>query len=246
LVAEDRWVEVSPYPLPPRIVVLHLSVYTDCALTHSSALPSAPLTPLSTFPGEIIHAREYRRASHYAGLKILVVGSGNSGSDIVRQVSSLNLHHYTPTGELLDSSDTPPLPFTTVYQSSTGSNRNGYNTSDDPWSPYIYQKPLISHISPPSSHHPKGVIHFTNGEEIDDVDTIIFATGYNNALPFCKASDSPWREMDVLEEVIKPEERVGGDVWEVGGVKGLHMKGLDELFLFLEGDRSIAFIGLRE
>jgi hypothetical protein len=48
-----------------------------------------------------------------------------------------------------------------------------------------------------------------------------------------------------LDEVIREDEREGGDRWEIGGVKGLHMVGLDELLLFLEEDRSIAFPGLR-
>jgi hypothetical protein len=74
---------------------------------------------------------------------------------------------------------------------------------------------------------------------------IIFATGYNNSLPFAKATDEPWKSANVLDEVIREDEREGGDKWEIGGVKGLHMVGLDELLLFLKEDRSIAFPGLR-
>jgi hypothetical protein len=60
-----------------------------------------------------------------------------------------------------------------------------------------------------------------------------------------KATDQPWASANVLDEVIREDERAGGDKWEIGGVKGLHMVGLDELLLFLKDDRTIAFPGLR-
>jgi hypothetical protein len=82
------------------------------------------------------------------------------------------------------------------------------------------------------------------------VDTIIFATGYNFSLPFCKITDYPWSDpkYQVLDEVIQPGEREGGREGEVGGMKGLSMDKLDEVMLFLEADegRSIAFPALRE
>jgi hypothetical protein len=79
-----------------------------------------------------------------------------------------------------------------------------------------------------------------------EVDTIIFATGYNFALPFCKTSDSPWNSRPLLQDSITSEEREGGRKWEIGGMKGLTMQGMDPLLLFPEGDRSIAFPILRE
>jgi hypothetical protein len=79
-----------------------------------------------------------------------------------------------------------------------------------------------------------------------EVDTIIFATGYNFALPFCKTSDSPWSSRPLLQDSITSEEREGGRKWEIGGMKGLTMQGMDPLLLFPEGDRSIAFPILRE
>ena len=83
-----------------------------------------------------------------------------------------------------------------------------------------------------------------------EVDTIIFATGYNFSLPFCKTTDHPWSDhkYQVLDEVIQEEEREGGKEGEVGGMKGLSMDKLDEVMLFLEADegKSIAFPALRE
>ncbi len=40
-----------------------------------------------TFPGSLIHSAEYRRPDEYRGLDVLVVGSGNSGSEIATEVA---------------------------------------------------------------------------------------------------------------------------------------------------------------
>jgi lysine/ornithine N-monooxygenase len=194
---------------------------------------------LRSFSGEVIHSREYRRAEEYIGKRILVVGAGNSGADIVRHLTSLNLGHYTYEGHKTD--DQVDRPYTTVYNSVTGASRAGYNSGSEPWAPYIRTVATIDHIEGPS-------IHLKDDARtiLSDLDLIIFATGYNNSLPFAKAEDLPWKSANVLDEVIREEERVGGDKWEVGGVKGLHMVGLDELLLFLNDDRSIAFPGLRK
>ena len=82
------------------------------------------------------------------------------------------------------------------------------------------------------------------------MDTIIFATGYNFSLPFCKITDYPWSDpkFQVLDEVIQVEEREDGREREAGGMKGLSMDKLDEVMLCLEADqrKSIAFPALRE
>lgn len=124
-----------------------------------------------------------------------------------------------------------------------------------PWVEHITYVPLISHLTPPTDSNPRGLVHFhpfpsatSATPEAIEVDTIIFATGYNTSLPFFKASDEPWKCTKVLDGVIGAKERDGGDESEVGGMKGLTMKELDESLLFLkgDGDRSLAFPVLRE
>jgi len=183
-----------------------------------------------------LHSIYYLRPEDYCARTILVVGSFASGSDLARQLASLNIDHYAPDGTPL-STDGPG--FTKVYVSCSSP-----PDTKDPWTPYITYLPLISHLSP------EGTIIFQDDQNLDGVDTIIFATGYNFSLPFCKNTDHPWDNPTyrVLDEVITPEERVGGKEDERGGMKGLSMVGLDELMLFLEADkgRSIAFPTLRE
>jgi hypothetical protein len=213
----------------------------------------------STFPGEILHSIYYLRPEDYISRSILVVGSFASGSDLARQLASLNIGKYDKQGNRLpvprtDEPDTPQNGeegFTKVYVSCSNPSE-----TDDPWTPYITYIPLISHLdhgdlhfqpsSSSSTSSPNSAKVLRKGE----IDTIIFATGYNFSLPFCKVIDSPWDERRILQEVIQQGERKGGREWEVGGMKGLTMEGLDPLMLFLEGEgdeeRSIAFPILRE
>lgn len=194
------------------------------------------------------------------------MGSYASANDITRLLASANnLPYYLPGGQPRTPS-TPGQPrplYTTIYQSGSGAP----NAQTAPTSPpvstssvsaaassasdgvgtyrdYIEILPMISHFTP--TH-----IHFTSRPfsreplDVSKVDTVIFATGYWNALPFCKAGDAPWSEHRVLERTISEREREGGAQGEVGGLKGTHMDGMDGLLLFLKEDRSIAFPGLR-
>lgn len=232
--------------------LFHYMFYTP---TFSLIAIFVPLN--SSFPGQIIHSRFYRRASDYAGQTVLVVGSFASGGDISRLLASHNIDKYDPSGQPLTRSLTPDQKidnsfslkaatregFIKVYVSSSGSTPHSASP-DGPCAPYIHNLPLISHLSSPSSAHPKGIIHFEDGQQLSGVDTIIYATGYNFAYPFFKREDKPWDEVGLVDGVIRNGERKGGEEWEVGGLKGLGMKKLDELLLFLEGDRSIAFPAL--
>ncbi|KAK8861227.1 hypothetical protein IAR55_002046 [Kwoniella newhampshirensis] len=193
---------------------------------------------LASFPGQIIHSRFYRAASDFVGQRILVVGSYASGGDISRLVASLNVGEYSPSGEPIDGHAKEK--FTKVYVSSAGSTLMS-PSSDGPWAPFISQRPLIDRIDG------EGRIHFLPTEQgqkiepLENIDTIIFATGYNFYFPFAKATDAPWNGKSMLNDRVKEGERQGGAEWEVGGLKGLGIKALDELLLFLNGDRSIAF-----
>ncbi|WVQ74674.1 hypothetical protein IAR50_004278 [Cryptococcus sp. DSM 104548] len=220
---------------------------------------------LSTFPGEIIHSRYYHSPPVLAPKTVLIVGSFASGGDISRLIAGYNLAKYSPSGEPLSGQSIEgggggggEEGFVKIYVSSSGATAHT-PASESTWGQYIQQKPLISYIEPPSAAHPKGIIHFQApppplseadpqtsipSEKIDDVDLILFATGYNFAYPFFKSTDAPWDEKSVVDGVIEPQEREGGDLLEVGGLKGLTPKNLDELLMFLKDDRSLAFLVL--
>ena len=205
----------------------------------------------SSFPGQVLHSRFYRQPEEFRGKTVLVVGSFASGSDLSRQLASLDLD--TDPTALPTPIATPPLDgqpssvrsegYTKVYVSASTPSPL-YASSGEPWNAHIHAVPLISSFSAPSASSPKGSIHFADHDPIDDVDVVIFATGYNFALPFCKTTDRPWSERHVLDGEIVAEERTDGWSGEAGGLKGLAMKGLDEIMLFLYGDRTIAFPAL--
>jgi hypothetical protein len=132
---------------------------------------------------------------------------------------------------------------TKVYQSSTRGDVKG--PKPQPWDRYIDPRPLISHIAPAGEKGGTGTVHFIDGTSVSDIDVIIYATGYYYSFPFLKEEDRPWNDPNfrVLDDTITPDEAPRRDA---GGLKALSVNALDALFLFLEQDRSIAFIGLRE
>ncbi|KAK6907093.1 hypothetical protein I203_101082 [Kwoniella mangroviensis CBS 8507] len=203
-----------------------------------------PIKGLSTFPGQIIHSRFFHRASDYIGKTVLVVGSFASGGDISRLLASENINKFSPSGEPLNGFSKEE--YLKVYVSTSGYTQ--YSATEGPWAEYIQHVPLISHLTPPdeSQSHTKGTIHLEEDEqgekrELDDVDVIIFATGYNFLFPFFKITDEPWDKTRLSEGNVKSEERQKGDGWEENGIKGQGVDGLDELLLFLKGDRTISF-----
>ncbi|WWC60060.1 uncharacterized protein I303_102623 [Kwoniella dejecticola CBS 10117] len=198
---------------------------------------------LSTFPGGVIHSRFFHRASDYHGKTVLVVGSFASGGDISRILGSENLATSLDDDARQDGDGSSK--FIKVYVSTSGYTQ--YSALEGPWAKHITHLPLISHISPPSSDRPKGIIHFEEDEgtgekaELESVDVIIFATGYNFMFPFFRPEDAPWNTTQLSEGIIRLGERDKGDEWEEGGIKGQGVEGLDELLLFLKGDRTISF-----
>jgi hypothetical protein len=135
-----------------------------------------------------------------------------------------------------------------VYQSSSQTPNmftSGLAADEDddsrPWLRLIEQRPLIDRID-------GGAIRFKDGSALQDIDVIIFATGYLYYYPFFKRSDYPWslEEARVLDLAVEGVDVSQKDSSDVGGLQGLGMRNMDELMLFLEKDRSMALIGLRK
>ena len=192
----------------------------------------------SNFKGQLSHSRWFRRGSDFRGRSVLVVGSFASGYDVARMIAAQN-YSESESGQLTPGEKDH---HTRVYQSSTKGDVRGAHPQ--PWDRYIDSRPVISRIEEAGGES-KGIIHFNDGSSIDDVDTIIYATGYYLSYPFLKAADRPWSDpaFRVVEDVIDASEASPRDQ---GGLKALSVGALDGIFLFLERDRSIAFLGLRE
>ena len=70
---------------------------------HTPVLPTWP--GLDSFEGDLIHGSEYRNAAPYAGRDVLVVGTGNTGAEVVVDLDEGG------AGELMLSVRTPPQIF---------------------------------------------------------------------------------------------------------------------------------------
>ncbi|KAK5994651.1 Thiol-specific monooxygenase [Cladobotryum mycophilum] len=123
------------------------------------AVPSIPHVDgldvyIRKFPGRVIHSKTYRKPETFAGQKVIVIGNSASGHDIVRAVAT-----------------TAKQP---VYQSIRT------KSTWDPEKPPkgIEYKPVIK------EYLPSGRVVFDDGTYVDNVDTVIYCTGYSPSFPF--------------------------------------------------------------
>jgi cation diffusion facilitator CzcD-associated flavoprotein CzcO len=107
-------------------------------------------------PGSISHSKYYRRPEEFAGKKVIVVGNSASGADISNQIAE----HCT-------------LP---LFWSSKSTN---LFVSATPTDPRRRELPPIKDFHPST----RGV-EFEDGTIENDIDAIVFATGYFYSLPF--------------------------------------------------------------
>ncbi|KAF2815361.1 FAD/NAD(P)-binding domain-containing protein [Mytilinidion resinicola] len=110
-------------------------------------------------PGVVEHSKIYRGPERYRGKTVVTIGASVSATDIARQIAAV--------------AKSP------VYSSIREPHRV-YGTV--PFEhPQIALKPTISHVSTsPNSR----TVYFSDGTKVDNVDHIIFGTGYDFSLPF--------------------------------------------------------------
>ncbi|GKU07729.1 unnamed protein product, partial [Fusarium langsethiae] len=113
------------------------------------------------FPGAILHSKHFRGGRYYKGKRIIVVGAS---------VSSVEVMY-----EILDFIDGP------LYASVRDEPIEYYG-----WVPLehpkISVKPAIERLDPGT-----GRVYFTDGSYLDDIDHIIYGTGYTFSFPFLPA-----------------------------------------------------------
>ncbi|KAK8085881.1 hypothetical protein PG997_007152 [Apiospora hydei] len=115
----------------------------------------------SQYPGRVVHSKYFRSASVYRSKKVLVIGNSASGHDITNEVATV--------------ARAP------VYQSRRHKNR--WDGDAPPVG--IAWKPVITEYRPEN-----GQILFADGSclDDDDVDTVIYCTGYRPSFPFWNAA----------------------------------------------------------
>ncbi|KAK7697083.1 hypothetical protein SLS64_013934 [Diaporthe eres] len=110
------------------------------------------------FPGRIIHSKHFRGADKFGGKRVIVVGGSVSSHEV--------LH------EILPQAQHP------VYASIRGEPIAAFG-----WAPFKH--PHVSIRKQISSLDPlTGKVSFADGTELNDVDHIVFGTGYTFSLPW--------------------------------------------------------------
>ena len=112
--------------------------------------------------GVISHTKSYRRRESFAGKKVIIVGNGASGTDIASQIGQVCKH---------------PLLMSQRSESIMGSAAD-----------YAELVPELAEF-PPSSHGTRAV-RFANGRVVENLDAILFATGYYYSFPFLSSLES--------------------------------------------------------
>ena len=109
---------------------------------------------MKLFPGRIVHSKIYRTPELYRNKKVLIIGNSASGHDV--------------TNDLLSEASLP------VYQSRRSKSR--WDGDSPP--PGVAWKPIIKEFLP------SGRIIFEDDTCLDDIDTVIYCTGYKASFPF--------------------------------------------------------------
>ena len=112
---------------------------------------------ISAFPGRITHSKSYRISSLYSGKKVIVVGNSASGHDVTTQLVQSGLVKHP------------------VYQSRRSKSR--WDGVAPPKG--IEWKPVIREYRASTNE-----IIFEDDSVLDDVDAVIYCTGYNPSFPF--------------------------------------------------------------
>ncbi|GAA6009029.1 hypothetical protein JCM10207_004071 [Rhodosporidiobolus poonsookiae] len=203
--------------------------------------PYIPYTDgLSSFTGEILHSRWYRDAEALKNKTVLVIGNSASGYDITRELAS-SIWDRRQSGET-----TVPK----IYQAARSPPALGI-PFDSPDAPE-YGKEVG--LYPPIKRVEGKTVEFENGKTVDDVEVIMFATGYFFSFPFLPPTAAPFSSFPLTYAPPLPHAAPGSSETvstttpaprgEPSRHGGLRVHNLDDRGLFYLPDPTLAFLGL--
>ncbi|KAB8234722.1 hypothetical protein ETB97_004051 [Aspergillus alliaceus] len=117
-----------------------------------------------TYPGIISHSKFYDSPEPFRGKKVIVVGSSASGVDIGNQINKLS------KGKVLASQRTK-----SYLLPSSASDKD-----------YVSE---IVEFLPPTEH--RRAVRFADGKIENEIDAVVFCTGYLYSFPFLSSLDPP-------------------------------------------------------
>ncbi|SCU86934.1 LAFA_0E03818g1_1 [Lachancea sp. 'fantastica'] len=105
-------------------------------------------------PDSLVHSKEFQSSDRFRGQRVVVVGNGSSGSDIANQISSVAQCVYHSVKEI--------------------------SKTDWDDNPVVTAVPVISKLNVRKNR----TVTLENGEQLENIDCIVWATGYMYYLPF--------------------------------------------------------------
>lgn len=211
-----------------------------------NTVPSIPTVP-GSFTGTTLHSGAYRNPRDITGSRVLVVGSGNSGCDIASELSQASYdvvlsvrqgHLFQPKSFFgrprgsLPIMKLPPRVLDPVLRSliwmSVG-RPEAYGLPKPVAKSLNDQRPVVNSLvlhwiqhgriapAPGLRRFDGDVVEFVDGSR-RVIDTIVWATGFQAALPFL--SD------DLIQREGGIPLRVAGGILPAGGPAGLYFVGL--------------------
>ena len=199
----------------------------NCATPH---IPSVP--GLDHFRGRQMHSAWYRYPDALNARRILIVGSNSSGSDIARELCGGAVRQWRTSEEWQRSSEN-----VTVYQSYHDLAKPPKSDYDprDPASPAWCQR---IHVVGPIQHiDEQGALVFSDGARLEDIDLIIWATGFLHNVSFFRAKDEPFSKAPLIVH-----DQQTSTATPIASADTLHH--LDDWMMFYKPDPSLCFIGL--
>ncbi|PGH04248.1 hypothetical protein GX51_03593 [Blastomyces parvus] len=118
----------------------------------------------TAYPHVITHSKTYSSPAEFRDKKVIVVGNSASGVDIGAQIST------TCRKPLLASARSP-----SYFAVGTSNDKKDY--------------PQIVEFLPPTTHN--RAVRFENGEIEEDIDAVLFCTGYFYSFPFLSSLKPP-------------------------------------------------------
>ena len=211
-----------------------------------NSVPSIPVVP-GTFTGKALHSGAYRNPNDIEGSRVLVVGSGNSGCDIASELAQagcdivLSIRHGhlfqpktffgKPRGSLPIMKLPPRLldPALRLLIRMSVGRPEDYGLPKPVATSLNDQRPVVNSLVLHWIHHGRivpapgirrfdgNVVEFVDGSR-HEVDTVVWATGFQAALPFL--SD------DLIRREAGVPLRVAGCILPAGGPARLYFVGL--------------------
>ena len=180
--------------------------------------PRMPEMP-GEFTGQIIHSRDYRDASEFAGRRVLIVGLGNSGADIACDaattaerafISARRGYHFIPKhvlGKPSDENNALPIwaeraLYAVMRRLVIGDvTRWGLQKPDHKLfeSHPLLNTQLLHHLQHGDVTAKPGIERFDGDEVVftdgtrESVDLVVFATGYDMSIPYLPGDYLPWQ-----------------------------------------------------